>query len=68
MKRFLTWLVLDEGERIVRVKSWMPVLCRDHRGQLELTWPCLLVDTRGGIRMSMSPVWDRVRFSKLIGM
>jgi hypothetical protein len=66
MKRFLQWLCLEDGDRIVRIKSLRPVICRNHwSGRRELLWPTLLVDRRGGRRETSQPVWDRVRFRQL---
>ncbi len=59
MRRFLTWLVLDDGERIVRIKSLCPT-----RGPHGVEWPCLLIDRRNGKRETVWPVWNRVRFAQ----
>jgi hypothetical protein len=66
MRRFLTWLVLEDGERIVRIKSLRPCIMRDPWGRWELSWPTLLVDRwHGTQRSTMSPIWNRVRFRDL---
>ena len=56
LRRFLEWLLLEPGDKIVRVKSWKPVWLR---GCIE--WPCLLVDSRSQRRTAW-PVWGRQRF------
>ena len=56
--RFLKWLLfMDDCERIVRVKSWLP-----SRGFGGVGWPTLLVD-RYDTRMTVTPIWDRTRLA-----
>lgn len=60
--RFLKWLLnLDDCERIVRVKSWLPSW-----GYGGVGWPVLLVD-RYSARMTVTPIWDRTRLASFIG-
>ena len=68
MRRFLKWLCLAEGDRIVRIKSLRPSLYRNPWGRWELSWPCLLVDRLGGSRATVWPVWDRARVLGLFGL
>jgi hypothetical protein len=56
MKRLLEWLCCEPGEKIVRIKSLWPSF-----GPHGVEWPVLLVDTRLNQRMTIAPVWDRVR-------
>lgn len=63
-RRFLQWLVLSEGERIVRIKSLWPSVMRNPWGRWELAWPCLLIDRKYGQRATVSPIWDRARFAE----
>ena len=66
MRRFLTWLVLEDGERIIRIKSLWPTIGRNPWGKIEVTWPCLLIERRrGGQRETIWPVWNRVRLAQL---
>ena len=58
MKWFLRLLL--EGDELIRVKSWVP-----YWGRYGLEWPTMLVDTRSGQRSTVSPVWDKARFSEL---
>lgn len=61
--RFLRWLLGYDPEcRIVRVKSWVPWICRG-----ELGWPTLLIDRHGG-RQTSTPIWDRARWLGLVGL
>lgn len=61
MNRFLEWLCLEPGDKIVRVKSWRPVWLH---GCVE--WPCLLIDfRRGNCRATVWPVWNRQRLRDL---
>lgn len=58
VKRFLAWLTLEPGERVVAVTSWWPWW-----GPYGPEWPAMRIDTRNGERRSCVPVWDwpRVR-------
>mgnify|MGYP001568307616 CR=1 FL=1 len=60
--RFLEWLLLGPGDKIVRVKSWRPTWVQ---GCLE--WPCLLIDHHSRCRMTIWPVWNRYRIRGLFG-
>jgi hypothetical protein len=62
-KRFLTWLLLESGETIIRIKSIVPQM--SERG---IEWPVLLIETRGGRRMNVVPLWDRARLRVLFGV
>lgn len=53
--RLRRWF-LEDGDKLVRVKSWRPYL-----GPHGLEWPCLLIDSNRHRRMSINPVWDRSR-------
>lgn len=61
--RFLHWwCVLDSHERIVRIVSLMPFI-DDHGGtQGCVAWPQLLVDSFGGNRKTITPIWERNRY------
>ena len=51
MERILRWLgCLAADQRLVRVKSWWP--------SIEVGWPVMLVDRKGGARETVTPVWD----------
>ena len=65
MKRFLAWFVLEDGERIVRIKSLWPTVYRNPWGKWDVCWPCLLIDRKWGQHETVSPVWDRTRLSQL---
>ena len=52
MKRLLR-LLLADGDRLVDVVSWRPGW-----GEYGLEWPTMRVDSPGGSRATVSPVWD----------
>lgn len=60
MKRFLAWLMLEPGERVVAVTSWWPWW-----GPYGLEWPAMRVDDRYGTRRFCVPVWDWARIRNL---
>ena len=52
-ERLLHWLkVLQPGDRLVKVKSWMPWWDGKY-----VCWPTMLVD-RPGTRMTIAPCWN----------
>ena len=59
MRRFLEHL-LPADEKVIHVKSWKPVWLNGH-----VEWPCMLIETKGGRRMTVWPVWDWVRVRSL---
>lgn len=53
--RFLLWLLKEcPGDKMIRVKSWIPSW-----GRHGLEWPTMLIETRAGRRMTATPIWDR---------
>jgi len=54
--------LIEPDDRLVRIKSWRPRW--DEHGPL---WPTMLVDLRGGQRMTVQPVWDWERVRLLLG-
>jgi hypothetical protein len=63
MKKALEWLFgygRDGSFNIVRVKSLRPWF-----GPHGIEWPVLLVE-EAGIRSTIAPVWDRLRWSNLL--
>jgi hypothetical protein len=42
------------GDKIVRVKSWLPVWDKHEHA---IGWPTLLVDRRNGRRETSTPIW-----------
>jgi hypothetical protein len=56
-------LLWEEDRVLVKVKSWRPSW-----GPYGLEWPTMLVDTKGGQRMTVTPVWDSARIKKLLRM
>ena len=62
MKRFFAWLFRDDGvHRVVKIKSWQPVM-----GPYGIEWPTLLVDRQRGCgRQTISPVWNAARVRQL---
>lgn len=58
-------LILCDGEKLIRVKSWIPSIgiVRNHLGRrLEVCWPTMLIESYGQ-RMTVTPVWNRARFA-----
>lgn len=58
--RFLAWLMLEPGDRVVDVSSWVPWW-----GPYGIEWPAMRVDDRYGVRRRCVPVWDWVRVRNL---
>ena len=56
MKRFLSWLLLNPGEELIRVKSWVPGI-----GKYGIEWPTMLINMPYDTRQTVSPVWNRAR-------
>lgn len=53
LMRFLIWCgFYQHGDRIVRVKSWLPSWDGNWLG-----WPTLLIDKRSGRRETSTPCW-----------
>lgn len=55
--------LIEPSDKLVRVKSWRPVIYWEKR---ELWWPCLLIDRRGGSRITGWPVWDWPRIRDVL--
>ena len=51
--------VLHDGEKLVKVKSWVPSLDEEGMG-----WPVMLVD-RAGTRTTVVPIWDCMSLARL---
>jgi len=61
VEKFLRLLnCIEPSDKLIKVKSWKPVLTEGH-----IEWPCLLIDTTS-LRMTISPVWDRSRISNIL--
>lgn len=60
-ERILKWLgCLDQDQKLVRVKSWWP--------SIEVGWPVMLIDRRGGGRETSTPIWNRHRWLSMVGI
>jgi hypothetical protein len=56
--------LLHDRDRLVKVRSWRPHLSvvKNWRG---VEWPCFIVE-RGGIRMTIRPLWDWPRVRQIL--
>lgn len=46
-------LLLEDKDRLIRVKSWRPSL-----GPHGIEWPTMLIDRNGYQRCTVTPVWN----------
>lgn len=54
-------VLLHPGQRLIRVKSYRPYL-----GRYGLEWPTMLIETRGGGRETVTPVWNSAKVQALL--
>src|SRR5438309_2198152 len=59
--RFWNRLLNEDFRRVIRIKSLMPFWCEG-----QFWWPCLLVDDRGGNRVTVTPGWNWARIRNVI--
>ena len=61
----LGWLLCllgdDKIKHVVRIKSWVPT-----KGEYGWEWPVMLVDSVGGSRQTLAPIWDRIRLQSML--
>ena len=55
-------LILEDNEKLIKVKSLRPWIDRSY-GRRAICWPIMLVEARGS-RMTVAPIWNLERLKR----